>query len=180
MKKPLANLLFSFSLVLFFALPAAAQDDSPQCSLPVAPRLHNLSLGMSPAEVRAVFGKSPSVKVKSNGDRTFFQNYVGNKKAPASLNGVRAFYLRFLDGALYQIEIFYEERGDLPTLEAFTANLSAQMNLPPTVDWQFKQNRALIDCGAFTISADKTLNPRVELTDKTRLAEAEARRKEKS
>lgn len=178
MRKPLVNLLFSFSLALLFALAAAAQNVQP-CALTGAPRLFGLSLGMSAAEVRGALGKNPSIKVKSNGDRTFFQNYIG-KKAPARLNGVRAFYLRFLDGGLYQIEIFYEERSDVPTLEIFTANISAQMNLLPQANWRFAQNRASIDCGAFTISADKPLNPRVVLTDKIKLAEAAARRKKKS
>lgn len=178
MRKRFVKLPVSFLLVMFFALCAAAQENSQKCVLTTAPRLKGLTLGMSAAQVRAALGKKPSVKVKSSGDRTFFQNYIG-KKAPANLSGVRAFYLRFLDGSLYQIEIFYEERADLPTLEAFTANLSAQMNLPPQTSWQFAQNRALIDCGAFTVSADKTLNPRVELTDKAKLAEAEARRKKK-
>lgn len=170
----------SFLLGLFFVLTAAAQeDDSANCALTGAPRLNGLTLGMTASQVRAALGKNPSVKVKSSGDRTFFQNYI-SKKAPANLNGVRAFYLRFLDGSLYQIEIFYEERADLPTLRSFTANLSTAMNLPPETNWQFVQNRALIDCGAFTIAADKTLNPRVELTDKAKLAEAEARRKKEN
>ena len=177
MIKHLVKPSVSFSLILFFALCAAAQqEDSKDCSLPVAPRLHGLSLGMSPAEVRGTLGKNPSVKVKSDGDRTFFQNYIG-KKAPANLTGVRAFYLRFLDDSLYEIEIFYEERSDLPTLETFAANLSAAMNLPQAVNWQFAQNRASIDCGAVMIVADKPINPRVVLTDTVRLAEAEARRK---
>jgi hypothetical protein len=119
------------------------------------------------------------VKVRSSGDRTFFQNYI-DKKAPANLNGVRAFYLRFLDGSLYQIEIFYEERAAVPTLQTFTANLSAALDLPPEANWQFIENKALIDCDAFSIAADKTINPRVELTDKAKLAEAEARRAKES
>lgn len=177
MIKRFVKLTCSFSLILLFALCAAAQD-SKECGLTSAPRLNGLTLGMSPLEVRGVFGKNPSIKVKSNGDRTFFQNYI-NKKAPANLNGVRAFYLRFLDGSLYQIEIFYEERDDWRSLELFTASLSVTMNFLQE-NWQFTQNRALLDCGAFTIAADKTLNPRVELTDKIKLAEAEARRKKEN
>lgn len=175
MIKRLVKLPFPFWLILFFAVCAAAQD-STGCVLPDAPRLHGLRLGMSPAEVRGVFGKNPSVKVKSDGDRVFFQNYIG-KKAPASLNGVRALYLRFLDGRLYQIEIFYGERADAPTLETFTANLSAQMNLTQETNWQFTQNKAVIDCGTFTLVADKPVDPRVVFTDTAKLAEAEARRK---
>lgn len=181
MIKPFVKPTLSFLFVMFFALCVAAQDERAPapCALTNAPRLNGLTLGMTPAEVRAVFGKNPSVKVKTNGDRTFFQNYI-NKKAPASLSGVSAFYLRFLDGRLYQIEIFYAENSAVPTLETFTANLSAQLNLPPETNWKFAQNKALIDCGAFTIVADKPVNPRVELTDKPAFAVAEARRKKKS
>jgi hypothetical protein len=130
---------------------------------------------MSPVEVQSVFGKDLKIKVKANGDRSFFQNYIG-KNAPAKLNNVRALYLRFLDGKLYQIEIFYEELSDVPTLEAFAANLSAQMKFPDS-NWQFVKNKAVIDCGAFTLVAEKLLNPRVELTDTARFNEAKARRK---
>lgn len=179
MKKRFVNLPVSFLILLFFALCAAAQN-SPECALTNAPRLNGLTLGMTSTEVRAVFGKNPSIKVKANGDRTFFQNYIGKKKAPASLSGVSAFYLRFLDGKLYQIEIFYAENPAVPTLRSFTTNLSAQMNLPPETNWNFAQNKASIDCGNFTIVADKPVNPRVELTDKSTFAEAEARRKKKS
>jgi hypothetical protein len=91
--------------------------------------------------------------------------------------GVRALYLRFLDGRLYQIEIFYEERADVPTLESFVANLSVQMNFPADVSWKFEKSRARLDCGTFTLVADKPLNPRVELTDPAKLAEAAAKRK---
>jgi hypothetical protein len=175
MVKRLVKLSVSFLLVLFFAFCATAQN-SPECALADAVRLHGLSLGMSPAEVRGVFGKDLKIKVKSGGDRTFFQNYIG-KAAPASLESVRALYLRFLDGRLYQIEIFYEERAAVPTLEAFVADLSAQVKFPANVNWQFVKNKALIDCGAFTLVADKPLNPRVELTDTAKLTEAEARRK---
>ncbi|HVE57094.1 MAG TPA: hypothetical protein VNB22_09715 [Pyrinomonadaceae bacterium] len=174
MRKPLVKLSFPFFLILFFVISAPAQEDSPECA--PAMRLHGVSLGMSSAEVQGVFGKDLKIKVKSSGDRSFFQNYIG-KKAPAKLAGIRALYLRFLDDRLYQIEIFYEERADVPTLEAFIGNLSAQMKFPPNISWQFVKNKALIDCGAFTLVADKTLNPRVELTDSAKLSETNARRK---
>jgi hypothetical protein len=177
MIKRLVKLPVSFLLISLFALLAAAQDSPEEkCVLADAPRLHGLSLGMSPAEVQGVFGTDLKIKVKTNGDRGFFQNYIG-KQAPASLSGIRALYLRFLDGRLYQIEIFYEERADVPTLEAFAANLSSQMQFPANANWRLAKNKAVIHCGAFTLIADKPLNPRVELTDTAKLAEAEARRK---
>jgi hypothetical protein len=176
MIKRLVKLPVSFLLILFFAFCASAQDAPEKCALAAdAVRLQGLSLGMSPAEVQGIFGKDLKIKIKSTGDRSFFQNYI-NKAATGKLTGVRALYLRFLDGRLYQIEIFYEERADVPTLEAFAANIAAQIKMP-AVNWQFVKNRALIECGAFTLVADKPLNPRVELTDTVKLEEAEARRK---
>jgi hypothetical protein len=166
---------FSFLLILFGAFCAAAQS-APECALADAPRLLNLRLGMSPTEVRSVFGKDPKIKVKTKGDRTFFQNYI-NKRPPATLLNVTALYLRFLDGRLYQIEVFYNNQQDAPTLEAFARHLSARINLPQNLNWQFAAGKAAIDCGAFRLTADKPVNPRVELTDTARLAEAEARRK---
>lgn len=174
MTKHLVKLQFAFLLILFGALSATAQTSPPSCALTSAPRLLDLSLGMSPAEAQGVFGKDLKIKIKSSGDRTFFQNYIG-KPARGKLAGVRALYLRFLDGRLYQIEIFYTERSDAPTLEAFVAG----MNLPADADWQFAKNRAVIDCGAFTLIADKPVDPRVELTDTAINKEAEARRKKK-
>jgi hypothetical protein len=167
------KLLISFLFVGFFVSEIAAQN--PQCLLPDAPKLFGLRLGMSPAAAQGVFSRDLKIKVKTRGDRTFFQNYIG-KQPPAVLRGVRALYLRFLDGGLYQIEIFYEERADAPTLEIFTANLSAQMNFPGAA-WRFEKGKATVDCGAFRLVADKPLNPRVELTDTAQLAEALARRK---
>ena len=180
MRKHLVKLPLAFLLILCGASISAAQNSPSSCALTSAPRLLGLSLGMSPAEAQGVFGKDLKVKIKSSGDRTFFQNYIG-KPARGKLAGVRALYLRFLDGALYQIEIFYEERADAPTLEAFAARLAAELNFPPDVAvWQFAKNRALVDCGAFTIIADKPVDARVALTDTARLAEAEARRKKKN
>jgi hypothetical protein len=133
---------------------------------------------MTSAAARSVFGRDLKIKVKTNGDRVFFQNYIG-KKAPRPLAGVRALYLRFLDGRLYQIEIFYDESANVPSLEAFTENLSARMNFP-AADWRFAGNKAVIDCGAFTLVADKPVDPRIVLTDTAKLADAGARRKKSS
>ena len=43
----------------------------------------------------------------------------------------------------------------------------------------FIERGAVIDCGRFTVVADKILNPRVELTDETVRARVVAVRKEK-
>lgn len=154
------KLLFSLLCVLIFAFLTTAQT---KCELPNAPKLLNLNLGMSVADVKNVFGKELNIKVKTKGDKSFFQNYI-DKPAKNSLRGLRALYLRFLDGRLYQIEIFYENRADWPTLSDFTKALAAQMNFAEDV-WQIKQNKALIDCGEFSVFANNVLNPHVEITN---------------
>jgi hypothetical protein len=153
-----AAILFS----LVFVIVSAAQENC-QLEAKTAPLLLNLRIGMSPDEARSVFGKDLKIKIKKNGERTFFQNYI-KKPAPASLRGVRALYLRFFDRRLYQIEIFYEPRSDLQTLEAIINALSSQLNFFSS-NWQIENNRAAINCGSISLIADNILNPRIELTD---------------
>lgn len=162
------EIMKAFVLILIFlvgSIPCAAQEI---CDLSNAPLL-GLRLGMSPEQARGVFGRDLKVKVKKKGQRTFFQNFI-KKPAPDSLSGVRAIYLRFFDGRLYQIEIFYENHADAQTLENFTGNFSARTNLPA---WKIENGRAEITCGEFSIIADRVLNPRIELTDETIRARVE-------
>ena len=177
MKNALAKLVSVILFSLMFVIVGIAQAN---CDLQskTAPLLLKLQIGMSPEQTRAVFGKALKIKIKKKGARTFFQNYI-KKPAPVSLDGVRALYLRFLDRRLYQIEIFYEPRQDLKTLEEITNTLSSQLNLP-VPDWQIKNNRIEIKCGEISLVADNILNPRVELTDETvRLQVEAAREKDK-
>lgn len=158
-------------ILLIFAANAAAQE---KCGLTNAPKLLNLSLGDSTAQVKSVFGKKVKFSAGKKGDVTFFQNYI-DKPAPDILHGVRALYLRFLDGRLYQIEVFYEERNDWQTLADFTGNFAADNNFAFD-NWQTRPNKVVIDCGNFTVAADKTLNPHLEITDETARAKADAMR----
>ena len=129
---------------------------------------------MSPEQARSVFGRDLKIKIKKNGERTFFQNYI-KQPAPNSLRGVRALYLRFFDRRLYQIEIFYEPQPNLKTLEDIAAALSSQLNFP-AADWKIENNRAETVCGETSLVADHILNPRVELTDETVRAKVEVSR----
>ncbi len=170
------SLLIIFSALVFVC--AVRAQTTCDLSSKTAPLLLNLQIGMSPEQARSVFGKDLKIKIKKKDARTFFQNYI-KKPAPDSLRGVRALYLRFYDRKLYQIEIFYEPRPDLNTLETVKNTLSAQLNAPFD-DWQTKNKRAEIMCGEIALVADYILNPRVQLTDETvRAAVEEARRKDK-
>ena len=174
--------VFAKSLFAILILPVCAAFGTAQttCDLAskTAPLLLALPIGASPERAQAIFGKDLKIKIKKRGERTFFQNYI-KKPAPDSLRGVRALYLRFFDRRLYQIEIFYEPRVDVPTLAKIVETLSSQLGLA-VADWQTKNRRAAIKCGEITLVADYILNPRIELTDEiVRAAIAEARRKAK-
>jgi len=158
--KSAAAILFS----LVVAIGCAAQETC-ELSSKTAPLFLNLQIGMSPEQTQNVFGKDLKIKIKKNGERTFFQNFI-KKPAPNSLRGVRALYLRFFDRRLYQIEIFYELRQDLRTLENITNALSSQLNFPIS-EWKITNNRAEVKCGEISLVADNILNPRVELTNET-------------
>ena len=175
MKNRFAKSIAAVFISIFFVASGAAQEP---CELEskTAPLTLKLRLGMSPEQARAVFGKDLKVKAKKRGERTFFQNYI-KKPAPASLNGVRALYLRFFDGALYQIEIFYEPKPSLKTLEDVADALTAQFNLPAAV-WKIENKQARIICGDASLVADYILNPRVELTNEPIRAEVERLREE--
>ena len=164
MKKYLLLLSLSISLVS----PCAAQD-AEKCALTLsgAPTIFGLQLQMTPAEVKTVFGKNLKLKVKREG--TFFQNFIG-KKPPAFLPDVRALYLRFFDGRLYQIEIFYDaakpETAQIEAPTAFVKRMAANLNLPAAAFQTAKDKRFYkLNCDGFSLAADDVLNPRVELTD---------------
>ncbi len=173
MKTAAAKSFAAVFLALAFAAVCAAQQPCELASK-TAPLLLNLQIGMSPEQAQIVFGKDLKIKIKKRGERTFFQNYI-KKPAPELLRGVRALYLRFFDQRLYQIEIFYEPRTDLTTLEAIADALATQLNFPIS-DWQIKNNRAEIICGETSLVADYILNPRIELTNETVRAKVEAAR----
>jgi hypothetical protein len=157
---------------LFFAPPPCVAQNIDVCNLKLsdAPALFNLRLEMSPEDVQAVFGRDLKIKIKKNGNKVFFQNFI-NEPAPPVLSGVRALYLRFFDRRLYNIEIFYEDKSEIKTVEDFTDYLSATLRLPNS--WQDQRGKQTINCADFIVAADKILNPRVEFIDTATAAKAE-------
>lgn len=171
-------------LLLILCAPRAAfaQRETKICALTLrdAPAFFGLRLEMSPAEVKSVFGKSLKLKVKREG--TFFQNFI-DKKPPAFLPGVRALYLRFFDGKLYQIEIFYDkanrETAQINPPTDLVNRLSADFNLPE-ISWETKDARFYkLTCDGFLLAVDNVLNARVELTDEAARALFEDAQKRK-
>lgn len=161
-------------MIVGCAVFGAAQQPCDLTTRPAA-LLLNLRIGMSPAEAQAAVGRDLKIKIKKSGERTFFQNFI-KRRAPASLDGARAVYLRFFDRRLYQIEIFYEPRTNLTTLADVSDRLAAELSFA-AADWKIENNQARIVCGEISLIADAVLNPRVELTDETTRAIVEERRK---
>ncbi|HLM02374.1 MAG TPA: hypothetical protein VK400_15085, partial [Pyrinomonadaceae bacterium] len=122
------------TLFLVFACAAQQQTACRSAAAKDAPGLFGLKLEMSPVAARSVLGKGLKIKNKRSGEYTFFENFI-EKPAPVSLAGARAIYLRFFEGSLYQIEIFYadETRDGAAApqgLEKFINRQSAKLNLP--------------------------------------------------
>ena len=160
-------------LILIFTASVAAQET---CILSAenAPSLFNLKLGNTPEEAREILNRKFKIKNKRKGQYTFFQNFI-KKDSPDVTNEIRAFYLRFYDGKLYQIEFFYEPQNRFQRLEDFVNFQTQNLNLPASF-WKIEYGIAKIDCGGFTIQADSALNSRIEITDEAIRAEVEAER----
>lgn len=176
MRNCLAKSVFIILLLFIWNYVVSAQENCDLNSKPAA-LLLNLKIGMSPEETQNIFGRDLKIKVKKNGERTIFQNYI---KTPAtnSLKGIRAIFLRFYDKKLYQLEIFYEPRTDLKTTEEIANLLASQLNFP-AAQWQIKNKRAEIRCNNLWLLADNILNPRIQITDETVRAKIEESRKKK-
>lgn len=162
--------------VLLASIGGTFAQENCDLSSKNAALLLNLKIGMTPDAAQNVFGKDLKIKVRKNGERTIFQNYI-KTPAPDRLSGVRAIYLRFFDKKLYQLEIFYEPRPGLATIKEISEALAAQLNFP-AAQWQIKFDRAELRCNNLALLADNVLNPRIQMTDEIIRAEiAEARRK---
>ncbi len=155
-----------FLLVMFPSVIYGAVQQTCQSEIKDAPTFFYLKLGMTEEEVRDAYGKELKFKPKKKGrERTFFQNFI-SKPPPPSLAGVRALYLRFFDHKIYQLEVFYENRAEWPTLAEFTRLLAVENNFSNEF-WTIKTGEAEVKCPGFTLFADQVLNPRIELTDET-------------
>ena len=133
-------------------------------TLEEAPSVFGLKLGMTFEQMQGVLGNSFKFKPKKTGEGSYFQNFI-DRPSPAAIPGVRAFYLRFFDQKLYQIEIFFEDKGNPPSLQDFLAGLSVDLGITPT-HWVIKDGKAQMNCGDFVVEADVPLNPRLQITDR--------------
>ncbi|NNE99361.1 MAG: hypothetical protein HKN25_10120 [Pyrinomonadaceae bacterium] len=154
-------LILFVSLALFTAI-AAAQEKC-KLNLNEAPKLHNVRLGMSAEEATRAFQNRIKVKAKSDGQSSFFKNFI-KKRAKGNLAGIRAIFLRFYRGRIYQIELFYEEDHRWRDLESLLDDYSIQNNFPREF-WQTKFEYASAKCMGFSLKADYKLNPHIQLTD---------------
>jgi hypothetical protein len=148
--------------LLIFSASLRAQENCTQFTVSSAALL-NLRVGMAAEEVRNKLGTSLGIKTNKKGDYRFFQNYI-DKKPPAGLSGVRAFYLRFFEKKLYQAEIFFDEDKYPADVKNFAEIISAELSLP-LAGWKFAHRQAVFSCGDISLEIDYQINPRIELTD---------------
>ncbi len=148
-------------LILLAAVQISAQAKC-ELALSEAPKLQNLMLGMTEIETRRALRLG--VKAKETGQSTFFKNYIKSREK-RNLTGVRALYLRFYNGRLYQIEFFYEQDYRWRNLEDLLDDYSARNDFPRGL-WESKFGLASVDCEGFSLKANYKLNPHIQLTEK--------------
>ena len=161
-------MLIKLFFVLAFVVSATGQQRCPLTAAD-APSISGFRLGMSYADVQQVVGPSIKVKAAKTGEGTVFESFA-EAPAPERLSGVQAFWLRFANNRVYQIEVFYADSAGKQPIEDLTAHLSREFKLPAE-EWKIKNNLARIECGEVLLTADTILNPHVELTDTTAKSE---------
>ncbi|MCO6509934.1 MAG: hypothetical protein J5I65_04005 [Aridibacter famidurans] len=135
----------------------------------------NLRLGMTLSEVNSVTRPDLKVKADTEGEETFFKNWI-KKPAKGRLAGVRAIYLSFFRGRLYQIELFYQEGYRWQDLESFLAGIAADTGFARDF-WKVKNGYAKATCEGFSMEADRVLGAHVQITDDAVMEAVEAFRK---
>lgn len=159
--------------ILFLSTSLNAQE----CTLTEPPSLLNLRLGMTVPEVNSALGGDLKVKVKPEGERTFFKNWI-KKPAKGRLTGLRAVFFSFYDGTLYQIELFYQEDHGWTDLDSMIGGFSSENGFPREF-WSVKNGYAKAECEGFSLDADRVLGAHFQLTDDTIMAAVEESRKKK-
>jgi hypothetical protein len=169
----LAKLIFTISAVLILHVIALSQQP---CSKTVsqAPPMFGFTLGMSFENFRSVLGRTLKIKPKKNGEGSFFLDF-NEQPPPDNLIGVKAAYVRFFNGNVYQIEVFYNDKDQAIKLEDFTNHLSVDFGLPSQA-WSVKSGQAEMNCDGFMLTADVILNRHIELTDVAAKAEFDKKR----
>lgn len=157
--------------MLFAASAVVAQDE---CVFDTNPGMSGVFLDSPVSEVNTALKGDLKVKVKQNGERTFFKNWL-KRPAKGRLQGVRALYLRFLDGILYQIEIFYNDGVGGNDLESFLGYVSKENGFPRD-KWKVTNGYAKFSCDGFSFEADRVLNPHVQISIEAVVDEVKALR----
>ncbi|HUF03530.1 MAG TPA: hypothetical protein VMM38_05075 [Aridibacter sp.] len=131
---------------------------------------------MTLSEVNSVTRPELKVKADTEGEETFFKNWI-KKPAKGKLAGVRAIYLSFFEGRLYQIELFYQEAHRRPDLESILLDFEAKEGFAREF-WKVKNGYAKSKYEGFSLAADRVLGPHIQITDDAVMTAVEAFRKE--
>ncbi|REJ77569.1 MAG: hypothetical protein DWQ47_14440 [Acidobacteria bacterium] len=162
-------------LILPILLLLSSANAQSECAVSEPPSFLNLRLGMTVSEVNSMTRPELKVKAKSDGERIFFKNWI-NKPAKGNMTGVRAVYLRFFEGRLYDIELFYEEGFRWPDLESLLSEVN-RSSILTRENWNVKNGYAEADCEGFAVKADQVLGTHIQLTDMGLFAQVEKSRR---
>lgn len=142
---------------MFFAGTVYAEC---KLQLPDSPSLANIRLGMTVDQANAALGGKPKLKSKGERRTNYFRFKQGKAKGPIS--GAKAFWVRFYQGRVYSVEIFYHSGyGDLEGLiETYASRNGFDVSL-----FETKHGYSRAKCDGFSVKADLILNPHLELID---------------
>ena len=170
-----------FISILLVLLIVLTGDSSAQCDLVIedSPKMVGLRLGMTAAEVNAALGGAAKVKVKTDGQYSYFKSYLKKGKSKGVLTGARAFYVRFYNKRLYQVEIFYHRDYRWNSLESLISDYSSESGFPFEY-WKTKHGYATAKCDSFTVKADYILNPHLEISNEAVVDAIEKEKKKKT
>lgn len=119
---------------------------------------------MSPSEVNAALNGAARINVKNDGHYTYFKNYLKKRRAKGVLSSARAFYVRFFDRRVYQVELFYQPGYKSANIEPFVREYSISTNFA-VENFKIKNGYAKAKCLGFIVEADTILTPHIQLTD---------------
>jgi hypothetical protein len=152
-----AHRCLQISLLMLFANVAVMAQAAPcsltLASLPPAPELFGLQLGMTKAQVKAripqvVFGRTDALGVSKTTINPHFDPSIDQ----STFTGVRSISLDFLDDKLTSLWIGYDSAFKVNTVEEFVNRVSQSLRLPDA--WKAWRSRGkLMNCADFQLTA---------------------------
>jgi hypothetical protein len=160
--------IFVCSLLVGWALTTPAnlvaqqrgKSQTPKCNLTLeqAPELRGLKLGMSPEQFDDIYPgmKTNSIGVIASNVVGLEERHISQESEPGTsasrLQDVNNIDVRFIDGRLYWIHIYYDRSVTWNTVDEFALKVSESLNLPPA--WTRQLSSRELICGSFSLLAN--------------------------